>query len=105
MHIDQRIVQDEERIRVHLGRAGERTLKVLRAPHVLRVEHEAQRAGRRLRLVPHRGVGGIRRIPEDHHAGEAGHDVLEELQTFGAEFRIENRVAGHIAAGPRQARD
>jgi len=38
-------------------------------------------------------------------AGEAGHDILEELQTFGAEFRVENGVASHIAAGPRQARD
>ena len=72
---------------------------------ILRVEQEAQRACRRLRLVPHRRVGGIRCIPEDHDAGEPGHDVLEELQSFGAKFRIENRVASHVAAGPRQARD
>jgi hypothetical protein len=75
---------------VRLGREGQRPLEVLRAPHVLRVEPEAQRPCRCLRRVPHRGVGGIGRIPEDDHVGESGHDVLEEFQTFGAEFWIKN---------------
>src|SRR5437763_599070 len=77
VHIDERIPQDEERIRACLGRAGERAFEVLRAAHFLRVEQEAQRAGRRLRLLPRRRVGGIRRSPEDHHARESGNDVGE----------------------------
>src|SRR5437762_2778795 len=38
VHIDERILQDEERLRARLGHAGERALKVLRVTHFLRVE-------------------------------------------------------------------
>jgi hypothetical protein len=64
VYIDERIVQDEERIRVRRGRAGERALEVLRAPHFLRVEPESQRMCRRLRRVPHRRVGVAERQGE-----------------------------------------
>src|SRR5262245_18039658 len=86
VHSDERILQDEERIRVRLGRAGECALKVLRAPHVLCVQQESQRTGRRLRLVPRRLVGRIRRIPEDRHTGHAWNDLFQQLQPFPTEF-------------------
>ena len=76
----------------------------MRAPHVLRLKEKSQRACRRLRLLPRRRIGGIRRIPEDRHPGQAWHDLLQQLQPFPTEFRSQDAQPREVAAWPRQAR-
>src|SRR5437588_9919008 len=60
---------------------------------------------RAFRVSPSKRVGGVGCIPENRPSRQPGHHFLEQLQTFCAELRIEDRSSGNIAAWVSRAGD
>jgi hypothetical protein len=64
-----------------------------------------QRPGRGLDLSHEEHRVWIGGIPEDRHAGDAGQELLDELQPFPSEIRSKSAQPGDISSRPRETGD
>src|SRR5262245_38586576 len=80
--IDEPVGQHDQRVSAVPGRSVKGTGEIRRASYLQGLELQAQRAGRRLCLVPIQHLNRIRGIPEHGHACEGGHSFLEQLEPF-----------------------
>src|SRR5205823_2167980 len=69
--------------------------------YLQRMQQEPQLPCGVLQLVPIACGGLVLWIPECHHAGELGNDLLEQLQPLSAQFRGDLVQPRDVAAGPR----
>lgn len=69
------------------------------------LERNGQHTSRIFCLLPGQFIGGVGCIPENRSVRQSRYYLLEYFQRFRAEFRIEDRKSGKIAARASQAGD
>ena len=70
---------------------------------ISRISNCTPRLGRLLQFLDLRGCHGVGEVGQDDHACDAGHDLLQQLQTLGTEPRAHVGEPCDIAAGACEA--
>ena len=99
------VLDHRERVDVLLRHRGEGAVQVCGAPHIEPQQRHVQRLGRDFHGLEGLSHSGVVRIREDRHPAQARDRILEQLEPFRRELGNEERVAGDVAAGAREARD
>src|SRR4051812_2857212 len=83
-----------------LSRRGqEGTLNLTRGCNAERLQLDAD-GGRGIpEFLPFEDAGSTARIPENGHALDTGHGVLEQLQPFAAQPAAQETQSGHVPTG------
>src|SRR5262245_8872851 len=94
----------EKRVGALLGRGYERRLKLIGGTHLLMQELEAQRLGRSLRARPGLYHGDCR-LPQEGHARNGMHHLLEQLEALTVELPGQIGQPCHVPPWSREALD
>ena len=77
----------------------------VRVRHLQRLKREAQLLRRTLNLAPGQRGNPVGRVPQHRNPGNAGRDLLQQLQALGRQIGRYLREPGHVAAGSGEAGD
>jgi hypothetical protein len=105
MSTEQRIRQDEERVRPLSGDCPEGGVEIVGAAGLQDTKLHPQRPGGARRLSHHEWVARVAQILEDGDPGDPGHEFLEQLQLSSSNLGGDGRQPGDIATGLREAGD
>ena len=105
MEQDQQVIHGDDGFGSRLHGGCEARLDLASIPRRQGLELEAQHWRCRLHFHQLQTMAGVVPIPDDGHAGDAGHNFLDQFQPLRALLCRDKREAGDVATRPRQTVD